>query len=50
VQHIEALPDLAAEVLAEQLGDVGLVVDGQDADVISPSPPLLRVGDAAGAP
>src|SRR5208337_1961099 len=32
VQHIGALPRLAAEMLAEEVGDVGLVVDNQDAD------------------
>ena len=30
--HILALPHLAAKTLAEQLGDVGLVIDDQDAD------------------
>jgi len=38
VQHIEALPDLAAEVLAEQLSNVGLIVDGQNADGHLPLP------------
>ena len=28
MQHVKALPQLAAEVLAEQLGDIRLVVDG----------------------
>ena len=30
--HVGALPHLAAEALAEQLGDIGLVIDDQDAD------------------
>ena len=32
MQDIGALVRLAAKVLAEQLGDIGLVVDNQDAD------------------
>src|SRR4030095_4566454 len=32
MQHIEALANLAAKALAEQVGDVGLVIDHQDAD------------------
>ena len=32
MQRTETLPHLAAKMLAEQLGDVGLVVEGQDTD------------------
>ena len=32
MQDIGALARLAAKVLTEQLGDIGLVVDNQDAD------------------
>ena len=32
MQHVEALTHLATEVLAEQVGGIGLVVNGQDAD------------------
>jgi len=49
VQRVEPLRDLAAEVLAERLGDVGLIIDAPDADGHLPSPTLLRAGAAAGA-
>jgi len=32
MQHRGALPRLAPEALAEQLGDTGLVIDHEDAD------------------
>src|SRR6516165_9059588 len=32
VQHIAALSDLAAGVLLKQVGNIGLVVDSEDAD------------------
>jgi hypothetical protein len=32
MQDVGALARLAAKVLTEQLGDIGLVIDNQDAD------------------
>ncbi len=32
MQDVGALPRLAAEALAEEVGDIGLVVNNQDAD------------------
>jgi len=32
VHHISALAGLAAKVLAEEIGDIGVIVDDQDAD------------------
>ena len=38
VQHIGALAHFAAEALAEQFGDIGLVIDDQDADAHAAPP------------
>ena len=45
MQHIGALAHLAAEPLAEQFGDIGFVVDDQDADAhAAPSAVARAVG------
>jgi hypothetical protein len=48
MHHIGAVARLAAKLLAEQLGDIGLVIDNQDADAHMPSSPprLLPPGTA----
>ena len=49
MQHVLALPHLAAEVLPEEVGDIRLVVNGQDADAHPPSP-SQDAGVVAAAP
>jgi hypothetical protein len=49
MQHIQPLPDLAAEMLAEQGGDVGLVVDHQMLTLMPLSPAAPCAAPAAGA-
>ena len=38
VHHVSALARLAAKALAEQLGDIGLVIDHNDAGAHAPVP------------
>jgi hypothetical protein len=41
MQDIGALARLATKLLTKQLGDIGLVIDNQDADALGYLPPLL---------
>jgi hypothetical protein len=47
VHHVFALTQLAAEALPEQLGDVGLVIDDQDANAHAGLSSSSHLGGAA---